>query len=165
MVLAQQQHPPTCWRPGHSGLRDGLAEKLVSRFPARRLGYIARVLTPAELHVLGDAGDALIVARIKRMPVRRLARYDRLVPAGPQEQRQFHSLQLQWLRDEEYLLGTRLGRRPTQRELISDFLSHRNGPRFRAYFALKYPRKMRPTGRRGAASRSADLSPASSFSN
>ena len=164
MGTVQQQHR-SCTRPGQNTLPDGLTERLLGRFPPRQLGYIARVLTPAELRVLSDADDALIVARIKRMPGRRLARYDRLVPAGPQEQRHYHTLQLQWLRDEEYLLGTRLGRRPTQRELISDFLSHRNGPRFRAYFALKYPRKMRPTGRRGAASRSADLSPASSFSN
>ena len=161
MALVQQQHR-SCTRPGQTALPDGIAEKLFRRFPPRRLGYIARVLTPAELRVLGDADDALIVARIKRMPTQRLARFDRLVPAGPQEQRQFHAMQLQWLRDEEYLLGTRLGRRPTQRELISDFLSHHNGPRFRAYFALKYPRKMRPTSRRGHPSRTADPAPASS---
>ena len=52
--------------------------------------------------------------------------------------------QLRWLRDEEYLLGTRLGRRPTQRELFVDFMNHRNGRRFRAYFALKYPDRMKP---------------------
>lgn len=158
MVSTQPQHR-SCTRPDPAAVPDELADHLRRRFPPRRLGYIARVLTPDELRVLGDPDDALIVARIKRMPPGRLARFDRLVPAGPHEQRLFRTLQLQWLRDEEYLLGTRLGRRPTQRELVSDFARHRNGQRFRAYFALKYPRKMRPTGSRKVAARAADFPP------
>lgn len=159
MASLQDLHR-SCSRPGHA-VHEGLRDALAKRFTPRQLGYIARVLTPAELTILGDAGDALIVARIKRMPNRRLARFDRLVPAGPPEQRQFQTLQLQWLRDEEYLLGTRLGRRPTQRELVSDFSRHQNGQRFRAYFTLKYPAKMRPAGRRSAVPRAADPAPLS----
>ena len=120
-----------------------LGEELTRRFSPRRLGYIVRVLTPEELSVVRDAADALIIARIKRMNERQLRRFDDLVPADPSENRVYHELQLQWLHDEEYLLGTRLGRRPSQREFVADFISHRNGARFRAYFALKYPGKVR----------------------
>jgi hypothetical protein len=41
--------------------------------------------------------------------------------------------------DETYLLG----RPPTHRELFDDFMNNHNGLRFRAYFALKRPGKMR----------------------
>src|SRR5688500_17576766 len=111
-----------------------LAAALVGRFPLRRLRYIARVLTPEELSVVRDAADALIIARIKRMNDRRLRRFDDLVPADAHDHRVYHAMQIQWLHDQEYLLGTRLGRRPSQRELVADFISHRNGARFRAYF-------------------------------
>jgi len=128
-------------------LPAALREKLLRCFTPRQLAYIVRVLTPEELSVVRDAADALIIARIKRMNDRRLRRFDELVPASPNEHRTYHSLQLQWLHDEEYLLGTRLGRRPHARELIADFIIHRNGARFRAYFAMKYPTKvMRWTG-------------------
>jgi hypothetical protein len=120
-----------------------LGDELCRRFPLRRVQYIVRVLTPQELSVVRDAADAFIIARIKRMTDRRLRRFDDLVPADPKEHRVYHTLQIQWLRDQEYLLGTRLGRRPTQRELVADFITHRNGARFRAYFALKFPGKVR----------------------
>ncbi|MDB5294290.1 MAG: hypothetical protein JWO31_273 [Phycisphaerales bacterium] len=152
MVTVQQQARP-CSRSGSAYHRPGVEEELRRRFPPRRLGYIARVLTAEEMAVLPDAADALIVARIKRMSDPRLAGYDRLIPADARAERQYHALQLQWLREEEYLLGTRLGRRPTPRELCADFAAHRNGSRFRAYFAMKYPRQMRSTGRRASVAR------------
>lgn len=121
-----------------------LLGELRARFSPRQVRYVTSVLTPDELAVVADLDDALIIARIKRMPDRRLKRFDDLVPASEADLRAFHSLQLRWLRDEEYLLSTRLGRKPSPRELFSDFADHHNGQRFRAYFALKYPQKMRP---------------------
>lgn len=108
----------------------------------RRLRYVLQVLTPDELAMVPDAEDALIIARIKRMSARRLTRFDRFVPTGSQHCREYYCLQLQWVRSAEYLLGTRLGRPPTQRELVADFTRHANGPRFRAYFAMKFPLKV-----------------------
>jgi hypothetical protein len=102
------------------------------------------VLSPDELCVISDLSDALIVARIKRMSNHRLKRFDSLIPVDNRQQRLYQSLQLQWLRDEEYLLGTRLGRSPTQKELFIDFMNNHNGLRFRAFFTLKFPDKMKP---------------------
>jgi len=94
------------------------------------------------LAVIADPGDMLVLARIKRMSEERLRRFDQLIP-HPGDHHSFRVLQVQWLRDEEYLLSTRLGRRPTAKELFIDFMAHNNGLRFRAFFAMKYPRKMR----------------------
>lgn len=139
MAPAQQ-----CARSPSSRLSACLLGELRARFTPRQVQYVAEVLTPDEMAVIGDLNDALIFARIKRMPDRRLKRFDDLIPADESQLRFYQSLQLRWLRDEEYLLGTRLGRRPTQRELFADFLNNHNGQRFRAYFALKYPERMKP---------------------
>jgi hypothetical protein len=127
-------------------LPPGLFADLSALLPPRRVDYIAHVLTADELRVIGDLHDALIIARIKRMSSRRLAKFDRLIPKTEKDERCYHAVQARWLYDEEYLLGTRLGRRPTSRELFLDFMRNQNGMRFRAYFALKYPERMRLRG-------------------
>ena len=121
-----------------------LLGELRARFSPRQVAYVTAVLTAGELAVISDLSDALILARIKRMPPRRLKRFDDLVPSGEAQVKAYQALQLRWLRDEEYLLSTRLGRQPTARELFIDFMTHHNGQRFRAYFAMKYPQSMRP---------------------
>ena len=128
-------------------------QELCRWFPPRRAAYVCRVLTRGELAVVADPADTLILARIKRMPDARLRRFDRLVPADPEHHQLFRTLQMNWLRDEEYLLSTRLGRRPTAKELMIDFMHHKNGLRFRAYFAMKYPQRMRPVAPTNAATR------------
>ena len=135
---------PACGQKATGSLPSCLIGELRVRFSPRRLDYVTATLTADELAVIPDLSDAVIFARIKRMPDRRLKRFDDLVPADERQHRFYQSLQLRWLRDEEYLLGTRLGRRPTQRELFADFMNNHNGQRFRAYFALKYPDRMRP---------------------
>ena len=118
---------------------------LRARFSKARAAYITRVLTTEELAVVRDPADALVIARIKRMPDHKLARFERLEPATAEDRRLYGGSQLRWLADEQYLLGTRLGRTPTHRELFADFMRNHNGLRFRAYFALKHPRRVRPT--------------------
>ena len=120
-----------------------LLGELRARFSPREVAYVTAVLTAPELAVISDLADALILARIKRMPHRRLKRFDDLVPVSEAQLRAYQALQLRWLREEEYLLSTRLGRQPTSRELYADFNAHHNGLRFRAYFAMKYPQSMK----------------------
>ena len=127
---------------------EAVARPVREMFPPRRAAYVLRVLTSGELSLVADPADALILARIKRMPDRRLRRFDALEPATPSDRRLYDTMQIRWLREEEYLLGTRLGRRPTHAELFADFLRNHNGLRFRAYFAMKFPQRMRPSGRR-----------------
>ena len=140
VLLVEQQARPAAVRP----VDPSAARDLCRWFAPRRAAYVGRVLTSGELAVIADPADALILARIKRMPEPRLRRFDRLLPRDGEHHHLFRVLQMNWLRDEEYLLSTRLGRRPTPKELFVDFMAHQNGLRFRAYFALKYPRRMRP---------------------
>jgi hypothetical protein len=113
-------------------------------FPPRSVAYIARVLTAGELSVIADPADSLIIARIKRMSDRRLRKLERLGPTRPEDRHLYAALQLEWLRDEQYFLFTRLGRGPTHRELFADFMRNHNGLRFRAYFAMKFPHRVGP---------------------
>lgn len=128
---------------GAGTLPDRLLEQLGHRFRAKHVTYIARVLGAEELDVIRDLSDALIIARIKRMSSRRLRRYDRFVPVNRQEQEAFERAQLQWLEDEQYLLGRRLGHSPSHGELLADFVQHQNGLRFRAYYTMKHPHRMK----------------------
>lgn len=130
-----------------SPLPNPLRDQLKAHFPPRRADYVARVLTAEELSVIADLADALIIARIKRMPERKLRRLDRMEPIRAEDRRLFRTLQSDWLCAEEYLLSTRLGRRPSHRELFADFNRNHNGPRFRAYFSLKFPDRVRRDGR------------------
>lgn len=123
-----------------------LLRELHQRFSPRRVRYITDVLSAEELRVINDLGDALIIARIKRMPAERLRRFDRYRPANQREHALYEQAQLQWLRDEQYLLGLRLGRSPEHRELLADFAKHQNGLRFRAFYALKHPKRMKSIG-------------------
>ena len=145
MNVAEKQVRPCSSQAGRvlDPLVEPLSRPVREALPPRRAEYVLRVLTVGELSVVGDPADALIIARIKRMPARRLRRFDALEPATASDRRLYDAMQLRWLRDEEYLLGTRLGRRPTHAELFADFLRNRNGLRFRAYFAMKYPRRMK----------------------
>jgi hypothetical protein len=133
-------------KPGRTWKRPAnwpILAELPAVFTPREARYISHVLTADELHVIGDRRDALVIARIKRMPHRRLARYDGFIPRDAADQRFYCAIQRQWLRDEEYLLGTRLGRSPTPKELFIDFMNNHNGLRFRAFFAMKYPSRVK----------------------
>ncbi len=111
-------------------------------FSNRKLHYIASVLNDDEIKVLSDNRDALIIARIKRMSKDKLKKFDSYVPKNEEEMRLYELVQVGWLRTEEWLVGTRLRRRPTQKELFADFLNNNNGLRFRAYYTMKYPERM-----------------------
>jgi hypothetical protein len=140
-----QAHSEAC-RGADLTARDLLPSHLLAalqaRFTSRRVEYIAHVLTVNELSIINDLGDALILARIKRMDDARLRKFDKLIPHAGDHQL-YRTLSMQWLRDEEYFLGTRLGRKPTHRELFIDFMHHHHGLRFRAYFSLKYPERVK----------------------
>jgi hypothetical protein len=135
--LAEAKSPP---RPP---LPDDLLRELRRHFTTRRIRYISAVLSAAELRIIGDLRDAVIIAQIKRMSPLRLKRFDRFVPVNAAQQRAFQLEQVEWLKGEHYLLCTQLGRTPTHAELFADFNAHRNGQRFRAFYVMKYPQRMK----------------------
>ena len=120
-----------------------VVERLRTLFAPRHVDYILRILRAGELALLDDLADALIIARINNMSPQRLRRYDRFFPGDHRQQRLYYALQSRWLKAEQYLLGTRLGRTPTHAELCADFNKNGNGQRFRAFFAMKYLGRVR----------------------
>jgi hypothetical protein len=146
--------------PGTSATNRSTLAELPVVFNPREARYISKVLTASELAVIADRRDALFIARIKRMPHRKLARYDGFIPSNAADQRFYCAIQRQWLRDEEYLLGTRLGRSPTAKELFIDFMNNHNGLRFRAFFAMKFPDRVKFCKCPTAAPSPANLDPA-----
>ena len=130
-------------RPRAKALLPGdLYHRLKGYFTPMRVDYIASVLSPGELRILGSLSDALIIARIKRMSDEKLRRADQFVPRDEHQERFYQAVQSEWLKGEQYLLGTRLGRSPTERELFVDFMNNHNGQRFRTFFLMKYPERM-----------------------
>lgn len=147
-MQAAQMAPPACrsecrhsqaGAPVSSSLPPRVWDELSQALPLREARYVAAILTAEELSVLAELKDAIIIARIKRMPHARLRRFDCFFPHSKEDQDLYRKTQLRWLRDEEYLLGTRLGRSPKAREITHDFNVLQLGLRFRAYFAMKFP--------------------------
>lgn len=54
----------------------------------------------------------------------------------------YMKLQIKWMEEERYFLGTRVHHNPTDEELIEDWILHKNPQRFRAFYVLKYPEKV-----------------------
>jgi hypothetical protein len=131
---------------GLTGLPPDMAAALRKLFSPARAGYIASVLSADQIRVIQDLdlGDALILARIEAMKPGRLGRFDHFVPKNSAEQRRFNEAQKIWMDKELRLLTDRLGHQPSLPEWQDDFKKHRNGPRFRAYYVLKYPDRMKP---------------------
>jgi len=139
-------------------LPDDLWQGLLRHFSPRRSRYVARVLSTDELRV-ANLADALTIARIKRMSPQQLKRFDCYVPIDAAARHAYDAAQMEWIRGGHYLLSTRLGRSPTQAEVSADFNAHRNGQRFRAYYVMKYPQRMKPITRRGINERAIATTP------
>lgn len=108
-------------------------------FTPMRLRYVASVLTDEEIDLIRDPTDALIMARIKRMTPEELRRFDRYAPKDENAQKLFNNVQVSWIKDEEWVVGSRIGHKPSQKELFADFMKYNNGVRYRAYFTMKHP--------------------------
>lgn len=55
----------------------------------------------------------------------------------------YMKLQIEWLEKEKYYLGIKLRHNPNNEELINFWVKHHNSERFRAFYVLKYPDKVR----------------------
>ncbi len=72
-----------------------------------------------------------------------LKKFDQFVPNDDQQHKFYNTVQQEWITTGRIFLGTDLRRCPTQKELFSDFMNNHNGQRYRAYFTMKYPERMR----------------------
>lgn len=96
------------------------------------------VLSPEEKRIIQDSKDLGYIARIKTMTSEELRRCDRW---GPRKGKLKHYLQIEsdWLKMEIFFLEKRLGREPTECEVLEDIDKTGIYHRFRAFYLMKYP--------------------------
>jgi hypothetical protein len=58
------------------------------------------------------------------------------------DNKHYYEMQVPWLEEQKYLLGTRLGHDPTQEEWCMEVLTSHVQPEFRAYYGLAYQDKV-----------------------
>lgn len=93
-------------------------------------------LTEEELRLVSDPKDIPILTKIKRMSLGEIEGFQEY---GPKRKyfSHYNQLQIEWLKTERYLLGTRLQRSPTDEEAAKEYVEH-NALRFRVFYVLKY---------------------------
>lgn len=98
-------------------------------------------LTPAEASLVSDAKDLPYLEIIKGMNAAEFAAFSRYVLV---DFRHYVQLQLEWLRTEKWLLGSKIQRDPSTHDLLEDVHLLPNSERFRVFYVLKYPHMVRP---------------------
>jgi hypothetical protein len=61
----------------------------------------------------------------------------------PKNLREYNALQAEWLTEEKWLVGTKAGHEPSATEQIEDMERERLTRRFRVYFVLSRPERVR----------------------
>lgn len=112
-------------------------------YTLREQYYIAKVLSPPEIAIVNDPENLIYLARVKRLSEPELERYDRFIWKSPAIRKKYMREQKEWLNQERYFLGQKLGHFPGDDELAADFLQKNLGQYFRAYYTIKYPERMR----------------------
>ena len=93
-------------------------------------------LSRQELAVIHEKEDWLYFEVIKGMTVGELKQFDIYVPTNLKH---YNHRQVEWLKDELYLICVRENHKPTEAELLEDIEFNHNSERFRVYYSLKYP--------------------------
>lgn len=98
------------------------------------------ILTHEELELIKDESDIPILAYVKTLSPEGLEHFDRKYRPKPEWCGDYILFQKHWLEVDNWLLGNKLGRSPTESEMGRTYKEeHLNHLRFRAFFVLKYP--------------------------
>ncbi len=87
-----------------------------------------------------DSESETLLEIIKGMGIEELTSFDHFEAL---DRRHYDAKQIEWLRKERYLVGAREHHEPSEMELIDDVMRHHNGERFRAYYVMRFPNKVR----------------------
>lgn len=109
-----------------------------------RAKFILETLTEEELRIIDSYEEPspqeyLLAAKAKRI-LADPELTDKFFALVPKDLAHFNQLQREWLAREKYLVGTKVQHDPQPREIVEDFTRYHNGPRFRIYYFLKFPR-------------------------
>jgi hypothetical protein len=95
-------------------------------------------LTLEELAVVHDKNEIPYFEIIKGMSLSELRSFDCYKPSNLKH---YVEKQQEWLEEEAYLIGKRLGhnRKVSNEDLLADFEKHHNGERLRVWYVLRFP--------------------------
>ena len=116
-------------------------------FPRRKADYIFAIFSETELEVVRNSPqfeteDFLLHAKARRISSNKekFARYQTA------ELLDFHHAcmrNIEWMKQELYLIGMKKGSEPNTSELTNDFELHHNGEHLRVFYCLKHPERIR----------------------
>ncbi len=131
----------------NQNLSEPEIDKIKKFYSERKAGYIRKTLTDEELDAInGTIGlgieDYLALAKVKKiMSDPELAKlYDK---CSPTDKEHYLGLEKHWIEHEHDLLVSRFHREPTPHEFAEDFREHENGPRFKVFYCLKFPERIK----------------------
>lgn len=84
--------------------------------------------------------DSEIISEIDSLSYDKLLEYSNFYP---QDLRHYIIIQKKWMQDEVYYLGIKLGHNPSSSEFEKDLQETKNAERFRAFYCLRYPEKIK----------------------
>lgn len=93
------------------------------------------------IHVLASPEDSEIITKVDSMDEPTLEYYSNQYSV--KNLKHYMALQVKWVEEERYFVGQKLGHNPTDIELLNDWVKHKNPQRFRAFYVLKYPKKVK----------------------
>ena len=101
-------------------------------------------LTGEERAIINDSCDIPILEQIKGMSIQELKIFDLY---GPLDFCHYVGLEKEWLETARYLIARREGHSSevSDYELLKDIGENHLGERFRAWYVLKFPEKVRRT--------------------
>ena len=109
----------------------------------RQRRFVSDVLSKEEREIVSDPNDLIYVAAVNnllRKNPERALRIDRSYVSS--DLGHYCLIQQSWVRTEEYLIGIRVGHKPTVPELREDFAKYQNGIRFKLFYFLKWPERV-----------------------
>lgn len=95
-------------------------------------------LSQQEKSFILEKGDKTLLEIIKGMSLIELKNFDIYKPI---DFKHYHSIQINWINTERYLISHRDGfyKEISEEELIQDMEKNNNPQRFRVFYVLKYP--------------------------
>lgn len=98
-------------------------------------------LTLGDVKITNNPSDVLVLSFIDSFPPEKQSRVG--YSFVPRDLKEFNRMQTSWIEVERYFLGIKVNHNPCNDELVEDFRRTHNPERFRLYFVLTRPDKVK----------------------
>ena len=98
-------------------------------------------LKPEHEHMIKSEGDVHLLEIVYGMTEEILESIDNTY--APKNIREYNALQSEWIEEEKWLVGAKTGHEPSADEQIKDMECEKLARRFRVYFVLSRPKRVK----------------------